>query len=409
MSRQSLFSRLRAFFASKRGIQAGLWISYFLFWGGAAAFLPYISVYYESVELSGTQIGQLNSIPLFITLISSVSFGFISDVSKRNKLLLSICTIGMVGVLLLFPRTSTFSAFLPIVLIYSIFQAPAGPILDETTLVSLENPEMYGKMRAGGSIGWGVLVLATGFLIDNLGLGIPVIFYVNITLLVMFFIFITILPGPAPSVGTQRSEVTLEKVKKMALQPGFLLIFLLIIIWGMGESSIGNFLFLHIKHLGGSSTLMGISLSVSLIGEIITFSISDKIQAKIGEFRMVLLAFIVLFAWLTGLSLIKDPNLIPFFQIFGGAGYALIQSGSVAYVNRMAPKELGTTAQGLRSGVLAGLGTGIGTLISGMVYEFSGTSVLYRLMSFVQLGGFLLGVLIFIHDRRKNSVQSTEN
>ena len=39
-------------------------------------------------------------------------------------------------------------------------------------------------------------------------------------------------------------------------------------------------------------------------------------------------------------------------QIFGGAGFALIQSGSAAYVNRRAPKELGTTAQALISGVL---------------------------------------------------------
>jgi len=135
----------------------------------------------------------------------------------------------------------------------------------------------------------------------------------------------------------------------------------------------------------------------------VTFSMADKIQAKIGEFKMILLAFIVLFIWLTGLSLIKEPNLIPFFQIFGGAGFALIQSGSVAYVNRRAPKELGTTAQALRGGVLSGLGTGIGALISGVLYEFSGSSALFRIMSLVQLGGFGLGILIFLRDRRMNS------
>ena len=123
---------------------------------------------------------------------------------------------------------------------------------------------------------------------------------------------------------------------------------------------------------------------------------------------MILLAFIVLFIWLTGLSLIKEPNLIPFFQIFGGAGFALIQSGSVAYVNRRAPKGLGTTAQALRGGVLSGLGTGIGALISGVLYEFSGSSALFRTMSLVQLGGFMLGVLIFLRDRRMNSTRSVE-
>jgi len=399
---------LHAFFASLKGKRAILWLTFFLFWGGAAAVLPFISVYYESVNLSGSQIGQLNSIPLFVTLISSITFGFLSDVSKRNKLLLRICAVGMITALFLYPQAQTFTAFLPIVLIYSIFQAPANPILDQTTLVAVENPEIYGKVRVGGSIGWGIMVLAAGFLIDNLGIGIPVIFYINITFLVLFFLITAFLPGSTAKKITTGSDVTLKKLGKMLLQPGFLLIFLLITIWGMGESSISNFLFLHIKHLGGSSTLMGTALSISLIGEIVTFSMADRIQAKIGEFKMILLAFIVLFAWLTGLSLIKDPNLIPFFQIFGGAGFALIQSGSVAYVNRRAPQELGTTAQALRGGVLSGLGTGIGTLISGVLYEFSGSSALFRIMSLVQLGGFIMGVLMFLRDRRMNSVRSAE-
>jgi len=152
MSQQSPITRLRAYFASQKGKRASLWLTFFLFWGGAAAVLPFISVYYESVNLSGSQIGQLNSIPLFVTLISSVAFGFLSDVSKRNKLLLRICAVGMIAALFLFPQAQTFTAFLPIVLTYSIFQAPFNPILDKTTLVAMEKPEMYGKVRAGGSI-----------------------------------------------------------------------------------------------------------------------------------------------------------------------------------------------------------------------------------------------------------------
>ena len=77
-------------------------------------------------------------------------------------------------------------------------------------------------------------------------------------------------------------------------------------------------------------------------------------------------------------------------------------------MNRRAPEELGTTAQALRGGALSGLGVGIGTLISGVLYEFSGSSMLFRTMSFVQLGGFVLGVLIFLRDRRKKIGKSEE-
>ena len=408
MSTHSLFSRFRIYFESSKGRRVGLWLAYFTFWVAAAAVLPFLPLYYESVHLTGSQIGQLNSIPFFITFFSSIIFGFLSDVTKKNKLLLRICVVGMIAALLFFPQASTFAAFIPIVLVYSIFQAPANPILDETTLVVLEKPEMYGKIRVGGSIGWGLMVLATGFLIDNLGLGLPVIFYLNIAFLLVFFLIITVIPNPAPKQNIDETKVTFKKIGEMFRKPGFVLIFVLIIVWGMGEASISNFLFLHIKHLGGSSTLMGTALAMSLIGEIVTFSIANKIQEKIGELKMILLAFIVLIVWLTGLALIKDPNMIPLFQIFGGAGFGLMHSGSVAYVNRRAPVELGTTAQALRGGLYSGFGVGIGTLMSGRLYEIFGSSSLYQTMAFIQFGGLILGIFVYVRDRRVGSAKAAD-
>ena len=205
-----------------------MWVAFFIFWGGAASVLGFSAVYYESVGLAGSQIGQLNSIPLFITLLSSVVFGFLSDISKRNRLILRICTVGLIAALFMFPRVGTFAAFLPIVFIYSIFSAPINPIIDETTLVALENPEIYGKVRVGGSIGWGLMVLISGFLIDNLGIGISVIFYINIAFLLVFFLVTEFMPRPGTKETGAGTDVTLQKLGKMLVQPGFMLIFLLI-------------------------------------------------------------------------------------------------------------------------------------------------------------------------------------
>ncbi|MDK2980245.1 MAG: transporter, family, 3-phenylpropionic acid transporter [Chloroflexota bacterium] len=400
----SLIARGKAFFGTPRGIQLNLWVSYFIFWGGAAAFMPYISVYYESVGLKGSQIGQLSSIPFFISMISSILFAFLSDVSKKHKTVLRLCVLGMIGVMALFPFAKSFVSFLPIVVVYSIINAPFNSIMDQTTLTSLENPQNYGKIRVGGSIGWGIMVLVTGFLIDHLGLGLKVIFFVEIFFLGLFLINTINMPDtrrkhsdpdePAP---------TISMIWEMLRLPGFLPFLAMIIIWGIGESAIGSFLFLHIQSLGGSSTLMGVALSISLVGEIVTFSIADKLQVKLGPFKMMLLSYLVLFTWLFGLSVIKNPNAIPFFQIFGGSGFALIQSGGVAYVNARAPKSLGTTAQAIRGGIYSGLGVGTGSLISGFIYEHSGSVVLFRQMAYFVITGFAIGVLLYIKNNRKKS------
>ena len=395
-------TRLRAFIGTPQGARISMWVAYFVFWSGTAAFLPYISVYYESIGIRGAQIGQLNSIPYFISLVSSVLFGFLSDVSKRHRLMLAICTLGMMVMLFIFPLASTFLALLPIVLIYSILMAPCSPLMDQTALASLDNPANYGKVRVGGSIGWGIMVLVTGFLIDRLSLGLPVIFYVNITFYAIFLVLIIFMPAVRRETGGEHQQASLAKIRDLFMQRQFATFLLVTIIWAVGESAIGGFLFLHIKHLGGSSTLMGTALAVSLIGEILIFSTSNRIQSWLKPRKMVLLAFVVMFAWLTMLSLVRNPNAIPFFQIFGGAGFALLQSGSVAYVNKRAPSEIGTTAQAIRSGLFSGFGTGTGLIINGWIYERAGSVILFRSMSFVVLAGFLLGVLAFSKESNKH-------
>jgi len=249
----------------------------------------------------------------------------------------------------------------------------------------------------------GIMVLATGFLIDQLQLGLPVIFYINIAFYMIFLALIVFLPNPRREPNGESKRASLGKIRDLFKQRGFIMFLLVTIFWAIGESSIGGFLFLHIKNLGGSSTLMGTALSVSLIGEILTFLIADKVQARLGPQKMVLLSFVVMFTWLTGLSLIRNPGAIPFFQVFGGAGYALMQSGSVAYVNKRAPREIGTTAQSIRSGLFSGFGTGTGAIISGLIYESAGSVVLFRSMSFVVLTGFLLGYVSLIRKNNKSN------
>ena len=400
MQKPDLISRARAFINTPKGAQVNLWLAYFIYWAGAAAILPYISVYYESVNLKGTQIGQLSSIPFFVSMVSSILLAFLSDVSKKHKLILRLCAAAMIAVMALYPAARSFLAFLPIVFMYSIINAPFTSIMDQTTLTALENPADYGKIRVGGSIGWGIMVLVTGFLVDKLNRGYGIIFYICIIFLVIFLINTIGMPQGHKIEVKPEERPNIKMIGEMLRQPGMLPVLLLIAIWGIGESAIGNFLFLHIKSLGGSSTLMGIALSISLVGEIVAFSIANKILAKIGPGKMMLLSFLVLFAWLFGLSLIRNPIAIPFFQVFGGAGYALIQSGSVAFVNERAPKQLGTTAQAIRGGVLSGLGVGTGALISGVIYEASGSVVLFRNMSYLTIAGFALGVVMYLNSRR---------
>jgi PPP family 3-phenylpropionic acid transporter len=392
-------SKLSQYFRSRRGAPVGMWLANFIYWGALANVLPYMGILFESVGLKGGQIGQLNSIPFFVSLVSSILFAFISDRLRKHRLIQVICASGLIATLAIFPQLRSFMAFVPLVFFFSIFNAPANPILIQTTLSALEDPDDFGKVRVGGSIGWGLMVLLSGYLVDRMGL--PFLFTVAIALLLLYLFLVIFLPEPTVEEGTETKPVALKDLWEMLRLPGFLIFLLVIIIWGIGEASIQNFLFLHIKDLGGSSTLMGISLSISLVGEIMVFSNSDRIQRRFGPIGMILLAYCVLITWTGGLWLIRNPAVIPFFQVFGGAGFALLLSGSVAFVNQRAPKGLGTTAQAIRGGLYSGLGVGVGAILSGIMYEAFGSAIMYRNMALLGTTGLLFALVVLPRRREK--------
>jgi len=394
MLKTSPASRIKVFFRSPRGTRAGLRGAYFLYWASLAPFIPFVGLYYESINLQGWQIGQLSSIRSLVSFVSSILLAFLSDVLRRRRLILRVCILGMAAALLIFPRAASFATLVPIVVLYSIFLSPTNAILDETTLLSLDNPRDYSKVRLGGSVGWGILVLVTGWLLDNAAVSLTVIFSLHITLLVLLFVFSWLLPeaGRTPGAGTKK--VSFKDVWEMLRLPAFLPWLVIIFLWGVADSSIIAFLFLHIKHLGGGTSLMGAVLSAAILGEIAGFASAKRIQHRIGTRMMMILSLAVLCFWFIAASLIKQPALFLFFMVIAGAGFSLMHAGSVSYVNMRAPKQIGTTAQAIRGAIQMGLGSSIGALVSGALYQAYGSAVLYRVMAVIAFISFLLALLL---------------
>ena len=394
MQKTSFTARISTFFRTPRGTRAVLWGTFFLYWAGQAPFIPFIGLYYESINLSGVQIGQLGSIRSLVSFASSILLAFLSDFLRRRKLILRICILGMIAALLIFPRAASFWSLLPIVTLYSIFLSPTTAILDETTLRSLENPRDYSKVRLGGPVGWGILILITGWLLDNTNVSLAVIFNLHIFLLIPLLAFSWLLPEADRTPSVSAEKASFKDVWEMLRLPAFLPWMGLVLLWGVADSSILNFLFLHIKSISGNPALMSAALFISILGEIAGFAAAKRIQHKVGSRMMMALAFCMYFILFTVVSFIKQPFMILPFMIFGGGGFSLIHAGSVAYVNQSAPGRIGTTAQAVRGTIRLGLGSGIGALISGALYQAYGSTALYRTMAFITLIAFFLGLLI---------------
>ncbi len=144
---------------------------YFFIYAAMAALMPFLTLYYERMELTGRQIGVLAAIPPLITFISAPLFGFIADLTQRPRVLLGISVSSVALGIFLLTTAETFGGLFLAVFVYAFFFAPILPIVDRSVLRVLgDRKDQYGKQRLWGAIGWGLIGPVAGILVDQRGL-----------------------------------------------------------------------------------------------------------------------------------------------------------------------------------------------------------------------------------------------
>ena len=148
---------------------------------------------------------------------------------------------------------------------------------------------------------------------------------------------------------------------------------------GMANGLLYGFIFWFIADLNGSEIVMGLSIIVSCLMDIITFPISKKVIASVGgnmpAVTVSVLSYAVRFL---GFSYITNPWYILILQLLHMPGGALFWAAAVYYATDLAPKRMTTTLLGILNGVHFGFVTGIATIIGGIVYRKHGGRLLYR-------------------------------
>lgn len=361
---------------------------YFIFFAAASALLPFLGLYYEQLGLSGRQIGLLVSIPFWVTMVSASLWGGLADATQQHKRLLSLAIIGAAMTAMLISLTTSFFLLIPIIAVQALFSGPIMPLVDNTTLEILgDQSHRYGKIRLWGALGWGLFAPVMGELVERLGLNW--IFYGYTLLMLVSWLVVGQLPVTSSSIsgGFGRGLRTLLRDRRWVL-------FLLLIFAGsLGESTVHSFWFLYLKTLGATSFLMGFSLTVAMLSELVIFFLSDRLLRRFGSRTLLIGAIAIRSGQMLAYSWITNPYLALIFQLLHGPGFAAMWVAAVAYVDEIAPAGMGATVQGFLHGVSYGLTFAIGAILGGFLYEQFGAFGMYRWVALMMLAGLLTFVL----------------
>lgn len=344
----------------------------FLLFAAIASVSPFMVLYYQGLGFTGTQIGLLTGIAPLITFFSAPLWTGLADATRWHRLIMSLALLVGVIILIVFPSLHAFVPVFVIVILLNSFVAPVTPLADSATMFMLaDEKEMYGRIRLGGTIGYGLAASVAGVLVQSHGLRLA--FWGSATLFFLGFIISQKLVYGQSEAGTPAEG----HVRTLLANPRWLLFLIVAFAGGLALAAFNNYLFPYMKELGASESTMGLALMVGTISEIPTLFFGDRLIKRLKADGLLMLSMVV-----TGLRMVLfaasgTPGLVLFLQLLNGLTFPIMWVAGVSYADEHAPAGMRTTAQGLFSATVLGFGTAVGGFIGGPLLASLGGRGLY--------------------------------
>lgn len=356
-------------------------VFYFLYYAAAAALIPYLTLHYNALGLSGSAIGLLAALPSLAALMVSPLWGAAADASRRFRLVLLLAIggalfssqlLGWIG-----PSSplgggqSLFLLLLLAVLLFSLFSPAIMPLVDSFLIESLgEQRQRYGRIRLWGAVGWGVAAPLVGGLLDRFGMRAAFGAY----LLLMGLGGLTAWRLPLSEHLEQRrlGASYWSGLRQLLRAPAWRGFLALAFLCGLSMSAISSFMFLRLEELHASRLLMGISLTAATLSELPVLYASDRLLRRFGESGVLLIGLGLYGLRLLLLGWLPAPSLVLGLQLLHGLTFSATWAAGVTLADRLAPPGISATAQGLFSGFYLGLGAATGSFLAGLLAQAVG-------------------------------------
>ncbi len=360
----------------------------FLFFAGMASIVPYFVLYYQQLGFSGAQISVLAGLPPLVTIFFSPFWTNLADRTGRHKLIMSMGCLMVIATDLFFPTLTSFGAVLSVVLLINIFISPVSPLADSATMHMLTGQrEMYGRIRIGGTIGWGVASPIAGALIARYGLHMG--FWASAAVFVLVLVLCQ-----GFTFGKPEAAETRGSIRDLLSQRAWIYFMIYAFFGGVLLNSTSNFLSPYIKELGGNEVHVGMINLMAAFSELPAFFFGNRLLRKFGSHRLIIISLVI-----TGIrsflfALAPTPVFAILAQALNGMTFAALWTAGVAYADEHAPVGLKATGQGMLGAMTFGIGSAVGGFLGGFLLENIGGRGLFLTFGIILVVGVSVVMLL---------------
>jgi PPP family 3-phenylpropionic acid transporter len=371
---------------------------YFLYFAAFSALMPFFVLFYQRLGFSGAQIGLLTGIPPLITLFAAPFWTGVADAKRWHKLLMSIgITVAVLDVFLL-PSFTSFVVIFMLIVVFNVFASPIASLADSATMNMLgEERAMYGRIRLGGTIGWGLFAPIAGALVQNYGLKLAFWSYSAI-MLINFFVSQKFVHS-SHEAGTSRSS----GIRVLLTNRRWINFLFIAFLGGLGTFAVNAYLFPYMAELGARETTMGFALTISTLTEMPIFFFGDRLVKRFTNYGLLILALVMVAIRSLLLSVVSTPSMVLALQAFGGTIFPAMWLAGVSYADQNAPAGLKSSAQGLFGAMCFGFGSAVGGFLGGLLLESVGGRGMFLIFGIIVLVGLVIaeGIRRFFPDKNE--------
>ncbi len=361
----------------------------FLQFAGVAFTMPFLVLYYQDLGFNGAQIGLLVGLAPLITLVSTPFWTGLADASHRHRFYMGIALFFGAASISALP---IFHAFLPVmalIVLFTIFFSPISAFADSATMFMLKDQkEMYGRIRVGGTLGFGVMAMLAGFLVQNYGLKFT-FWGGGITYFLALLVSQKLVYDRTVGVSASRNGAY-ALLKNRSWQ----LFLSLALAGGLAASVTNSYLLSYMKDLGADAGYMGLALTIGTLSEFPTFFFGNWLLKRFKSRSLLNLALIITAIRLLALSLATSPLLVLVTQLLNGVSFSAMWMAGVSYADENAPAGMSASAQGLFGATVYGIGAAIGGFVGGLLLDSLGGHGMYLIFALVVLATLLIVTLI---------------
>eukprot|EP00111_Clytia_hemisphaerica_P024249 TCONS_00071479-protein len=198
---------------------------------------------------------------------------------------------------------------------------------------------------------------------------------------------------------------------KSLIQFEVLFVYVLSAVGGALLGAYQSFLFLHLKEIGSTQTVMTLSISIAAAAGIFGYFFSAKIIRFFGgPLRSIFVSLIFFGARCLGYALSPNGWILLIFQPLHILSYALFLTSGIQYMKETSPLIVITSMVSLFQTMFEGVGVLVGSSIGGVIFKNYGGRKLYLIFAFFALfWTMILGVYVFMIKKKRDNKTKEDN